>query len=96
MRASEVGLSRADDRDILQKSILDSRVLITLDAHFGDWAVLPLSHHNGVIRVKVLPTTSDNILEILIPFLRDYDQENFSDCLVILSKHKVKWISTAS
>ena len=36
MRASEVGQSRADDYEILQKAIVENRILVTLDEHFGD------------------------------------------------------------
>ena len=47
IRASEAGHARSDDEQILQKAIADNRILITLDEHFGDWAVLPLSLHPG-------------------------------------------------
>lgn len=57
LRASETGLARADDYQILQKAISENRTLITLDEHFGDWVVLPLSRHPGVIRLKVHPAT---------------------------------------
>ena len=50
LRASETGQSRADDQEILRIAIDQRRILITLDEHFGDWAVLPLSEHFGVIR----------------------------------------------
>ena len=43
MRASEVGQARADDEQILQQAISENRILITLDEHFGDWVILPLS-----------------------------------------------------
>ena len=36
VRASEIGLSRADDADILAQAIADQRILVTLDGHFGD------------------------------------------------------------
>ena len=62
LRASEVGQSRADDRQILGKAIEENRIFITLDEHFGDWVILPLSRHPGVIRLKVNPATSDNII----------------------------------
>jgi predicted nuclease of predicted toxin-antitoxin system len=62
LRASETGQARADDRQILEKAVSEDRILITLDGHFGDWVVLPLSRHSGVIRLKVEPTTAKNIL----------------------------------
>src|SRR4030065_2257668 len=70
LRASETGNARADDQQILQKAISENRILITLDEHFGDWVILPLSRHPGVIRLKVIPTTSRKILNLLLPFLR--------------------------
>ncbi len=69
VRASEFIQARADDQQILEKSISENRVLITLDEHFGDWVILPLKQHPGVIRLKVNPTTSKNVLRPLIPFL---------------------------
>lgn len=95
VRASETGLARADDHQILQKAISEKRILITLDEHFGDWVILPLSRHPGVVRVKVHPTTSENVMRILLPFLRLHRPEQFKNHLVILSVKYVKWILTA-
>jgi len=95
IRASETGEARADDRQILDKAISEGRILITLDEHFGDWVILPLSRHFGVIRLKVHPTTSENVLKVLVPFLSLYSQEQFSDYLVIVSEKWAKWIRTA-
>jgi len=95
MRASEVGQARADDHEILQKAITGNRILITLDEHFGDWVILPLSKHPGVIRLKVNPTTSKNVIELLLPFLRLHSSEQFINHLVILSPKREKWIHTA-
>ena len=94
LRVSETGHSRADDEQVLKKAIDDNRILITLDEHFGDWAILPLSRHPGVIRLKVNPTTSDNILHILLPFLRRLSPNKIGNHLVILSSSREKWVST--
>ena len=67
MRVSEVGMARSEDDNILAEAIAMGRVLVTLDEHFGDWAVLPLRNHTGVIRIKTDPATTDNILAVLIP-----------------------------
>jgi predicted nuclease of predicted toxin-antitoxin system len=95
VRASDTGLARADDQEILQKAISENRILITLDEHFGDWVILPLSRHSGVIRLKVHPTTSENVLKILVPFLSIHSQEQLRDHLVILSEKRAKWVRTA-
>ena len=95
IRASEVGQARADDQQLLQTAIAENRILITLDEHFGDWVILPLSRHPGVIRLKVNPTTSKNIIELAAPFLRLHSSEKFRDHLVILSFKREKWVNTA-
>ena len=95
IRASDVGQERADDSDILKKAIKENRILVTLDEHFGDWVVLPLSKHPGVIRIKVNPTTSDNILRVLMPFLHQYHNQEFENYLIILSSKRSKWVLTA-
>lgn len=94
VRASEIGDSRADDSLILQRAIEDQRILVTLDGHFGDWVVLPLSAHFGVIRVKAHPTFTENIAALLIPFLQRHSQPDFLNKLVILSASRVRWIDT--
>lgn len=94
IRASETGQARADDRQILQYAISERRTLITLDEHFGDWVILPLSHHAGVIRIKVHSTTSEKVIKLLLPFLRIHKFEQLKDHLVILSGRRVKWIHT--
>lgn len=95
VRASELGLSTADDDQILESAILHDRVLITLDEHFGDWAVLPLDSHPGVVRLKANPAISSTIVAVLIPFLNEHKQRSFRDHLVIVKPSSVRWIRTS-
>ena len=94
VRASEVGQSRADDSEILLKIQSEKRVLITLDDHFGNWAVLPLRKHPGVIRLKINPATAKNAINLLLPFLKGRTQTELRDNLVILSPRRARWIRT--
>ena len=96
LRAAETGLARADDELILAKTIRENRILLTLDEHFGDWVILPLKKHPGVIRIKVNPATTENILNLLLPFLRLHSNLQFKDHLVILSATRAKWVLTAT
>lgn len=95
LRASDIGQNRFEDHKILETSISLNRILVTLDDHFGDWTILPLHKHPGVIRVKANPTTSDNIIRILIPFIRLHSRKQFNNNLVIVSLKNSKWIRTA-
>ena len=92
---SEMGMARSDDLEILNYCIMSRRILITLDEHFGDWTIAKLSEHAGVIRLKVNPTTSTNIKDLLLPFLYQYRDRNFCNMLVIVKDSSIRWIQTA-
>ena len=96
LRASETGQARADDALILERAVREERTLITLDEHFGDWVVLPLSEHFGVIRVKAHPPTVEKVAALLLPVLANRTQADFQDRLVIVSPSRVRWIRTAA
>jgi predicted nuclease of predicted toxin-antitoxin system len=82
----EIGMSTADDSEIVQWAIEHIRTVVTLDEHFGDWSVLPLSTHSGVIRLKVNPTTSANTLGLLLPFLTNHSDSRTSIITVLRSE----------
>lgn len=94
IRASEIGQARADDKQILTTAVSGGRILVTLDEHFGDWVILPLSRHPGVIRLKVVPTTSEKVLELPLPFLSRHTSNELRNHLVILAPRRSKWINT--
>jgi predicted nuclease of predicted toxin-antitoxin system len=96
LRALDVGLQRADDAVLLDHTCREGRVLLTLDGHFGNWAVLPLNRHPGVIRLKVHPPTVQAIETLLIPFLAKHDQLQFENTLIILSQRRARWVKTSS
>ena len=96
VRTGETQQAVADDSEVLQFAIREHRTLITMDAHFGDWAILPLDRHLGVVRVKVNPTTTANVASLLLPFLSQHQQEEFRDYLIIISRASERWIKTAS
>jgi len=95
LTAFDDGHSRAQDEQILSRAIDEDRVLVTLDKHFGNWLTLPLSKHSGVVRIKVSPTTTDEIAPLLIPFLGRHQQHDFPNRLVIISRLSERWINTA-
>jgi predicted nuclease of predicted toxin-antitoxin system len=95
LRAKELDQATADDAEILLKVIEIQRILITLDEHFGNWAVLPLSKQPGVIWLKIHPATTTEAVKLLVPFLAKHHPDEFQNHLVILSRSTERWINTA-
>jgi predicted nuclease of predicted toxin-antitoxin system len=52
LHVSEIGMSRADDQDILAHARLQSRVCVTLDADFHTLIATRGAHSPSVIRVR--------------------------------------------
>jgi predicted nuclease of predicted toxin-antitoxin system len=95
VRASEVGQARADDAEILHRGSDDGRAVVTLDKDFGDWVLLPLDRHAGVIRIRIHPPLTASVAKLLLPFLATHHQEQFRDHLIILSSQSARWIKTS-
>ena len=59
VRVAALGMTRSADDKILTAAIAAGQTLITLDEHFGDWAVLPLMRtwRSPVWRSKADTTT---------------------------------------
>jgi hypothetical protein len=66
------------DAEILAKAVQEKYILITLDEDFGDWAVLPLKNHPGVVRLKVNPATTETIGALLLAFLEVHGASDFA------------------
>jgi predicted nuclease of predicted toxin-antitoxin system len=96
LRATDVDQARADDALILDRAAREQRILVTLDQHFGDWVVLPLAEHCGVIRVKAHPPTVANVVAVLQPLLANRTAADFANHLVIASTRRARWIHTAN
>lgn len=95
MNLAELARSRAEDDEVLRIASNDNRVLVTRDGDFGDWTVLPLHEHSGVIRVESNPTTTAEAASLLVPFLASVRQEDLRNHLIILSRSRVRRIRTA-
>ena len=91
---AQMDMARADDLEILAYCARNDRVLVTLDAHFGDWTVAKLAEHPGVIRLKVNPTSTRNIESLLVPFLSRHSERDFANSLVIVRPSDIRWIHT--
>jgi predicted nuclease of predicted toxin-antitoxin system len=79
----EAGLSAAPDDKVRAFAIESGRVLITLDADFGDILRLPPAGTPGVIRLKIHPPTEDAIRELIHRTLRVLKDTSLAGCLAV-------------
>lgn len=79
----EIGLSGEPDEKIRQHAIAENRVLLTLDADFGNILRFPPAGTPGVIRLKVHPPTEAAIREQIQRALSLLKDRSLKDCLAV-------------
>ncbi|MBI5216584.1 MAG: DUF5615 family PIN-like protein [Ignavibacteriae bacterium] len=94
LRASDVGLSQASDEEILSWSQSQNRILITRDKDFGELVFLKRLG-NGVIFLRMVPHTLDDVHKELTNVLSSYSEEDLRKSFVVVEKgrHRFRKLS---
>ena len=91
--ASELGLSRAKDFDLLQRAGEEKRIFVTRDRDYGN---LVFVHHtgSGVIYLRILPAVMDDVHAELKKVLKAYSEEELAKSFIVVEKnrHRVRKI----
>lgn len=91
--ASELGLSRALDSDLLKSAGDQGRIFVTRDRDYGN---LVFVHHagSGVICLRVLPSDMNEVHAELKKVLETYGEDELSKSFVVVEKarHRIRKI----
>jgi predicted nuclease of predicted toxin-antitoxin system len=86
----EAGLGGQPDPVIRAYAVETGRVLLTLDADFGDILRFPVADTPGVIRLKVHPPTEHAIRAQILKTLAAIKDRDIAGCLVLSHKDIVR------
>lgn len=89
--ASELGLSRATDQEILETAIEADRVVITRDRHFGA-LVFVRRIEAGVIYLRVQPSSILDVHHELARVLSTYEEAELKRSFVVIEpgQHRIR------
>lgn len=87
---TEAGLSGANDSEIRSFAMHEERVLITLDADFGNILRYPVHATPGVIWLRLHPPDENAVLEALARVLRHLEGHSVAGKLVIVDEDKMR------
>ena len=90
MAVSDLGLSGANDPVIRALAIDSGRVLITLDADFGNILRYPVQSTPGVIWLRLHPPTEAGIALALDRVLGKLGQQDLAGKLVVVDEDKIR------
>jgi predicted nuclease of predicted toxin-antitoxin system len=92
LRASDAGLARASDSDLLLYARDQRRIMITRDKGFGALVFLSLREHSGVILLRVTPATVDVVHEELSRALKAHSEAELCNSFVVVEpgRHRIR------
>jgi predicted nuclease of predicted toxin-antitoxin system len=88
--ATETNLAGADDPTVRAAAIDQNRVLVTLDADFGNILRYPTIETPGVIWLRLHPPTEAAISEAIVRCLQKLATEDVSGKLVVVDADKIR------
>lgn len=83
--ASDLGLSRSSDADILNAARTQDRVLVTRDRHFGSLVYLA-KLGQGVVYLRMVPSETAEVHEELASVLDAHSEEELVDAFVVVER----------
>ena len=86
----DVDLNGHEDPELLASATAEKRVLLTIDLDFSNIRHYPPRHHNGVIILRVRPSTLKATHAVLKEFLEAVEYQNLEQTLVIIDHKKVR------
>jgi predicted nuclease of predicted toxin-antitoxin system len=90
IHVAEIGLSAADDRDILQRARDDERVVVTLDADFHALLALSAATSPSVIRIRIERLRAQALTNLLLTVLGEVVEDLEQGVVVTVEPSRVR------
>ncbi len=87
---SEVGLDGKSDREIFEWAQKHETLIVTFDEDFADQRSFPVGQHHGIIRLRVWPTTVEEIRNGLTRLLDEVRDGDMRGALVIIDRVRIR------
>lgn len=71
-----------DDDSVLQKALLENRILITSDKDFGEMIFKNKKQHCGIVLLRLIDEKPSNKIYVLKKVLQTYSQDLFANFVV--------------
>lgn len=93
--ASQIGLSQANDEQLLMVSQQQHRILVTRDRDFGALVFVNLLG-SGVLYLRMLPTTQNAIHKELERVLSSYSEEELRKAFLVIEPdgHRIRRLAS--
>lgn len=85
LHARDVGLSRADDKEIFDYAVKNNSILVTKDLEFANITLFPAELHHGIVIMRLPPFfKSTQFVNVLRDFLESIDVKDLKKSIAIV------------
>jgi predicted nuclease of predicted toxin-antitoxin system len=81
-----MGIASAPDYEIMQRALNESRVVLTHDLDYGAMLAATQAAGPSVVQVRTQDVRTQSLAPMLIPLLRNYENELDSGALLIVDE----------
>ncbi|MEW5944845.1 MAG: DUF5615 family PIN-like protein [bacterium] len=85
-----VNMADANDDMIFEFAQREKRLIVTFDEDFADRRIYPLGSHCGIIRLRIWPTTIEEIQAALLRLLNHVSISDLYGALVIIDHRHIR------
>lgn len=90
IHVGEIGLSAAEDADILQRAREEERVVVTLDADFHTLLALNQATSPSVIRIRIQRLRAQELTELLLNAISECEEELQQGAAVTIEPSRIR------
>ncbi|MUG99365.1 hypothetical protein F7734_46600 [Scytonema sp. UIC 10036] len=90
IHVSEIGLSAAEDAEIIQRAIEEDRVVVTLDADFHTLLALYEATVPSVIRIRIERLRAQALTDLLVKVINECSEELQQGAAVTVEPNRIR------
>ncbi len=90
MHVANIGLSAADDTDILQRARNDERIVVTLDADFHTLLALSAAATPSVIRIRIERLRAQVLANLLLRVVGEFAEDLKQGAIMTVEPSRVR------
>lgn len=90
IHVNNLSMAKASDAAIFEIAQKEQYLILTFDEDFADRRIYPPGSHYGIIRLRVWPTTIEEIQSALLRLLNQFSIQELYGALVIIDRSRIR------
>lgn len=90
LHVSEIGMSAAEDQEIIERAREEERIVVTLDADFHTLLALNDATEPSVIRIRIQSLRSQAVVDLLLTVIGECEEDLEQGAAVTVDSNRIR------